>query len=445
MKQFCLALLLMLTLPVAQGATVDGVRIWRAPDHTRLVFDLSAGVEHKVFTLFNPNRVVVDIKNTELLADLDALELAESGIASIRTGVHQKKHLRVVLDLNAQLQPKSFELKPNDKYGNRLVVDLVRATTKQSVQASKPVSTTKTAAQVTSGKRDLIIVIDPGHGGEDPGATGRKKTKEKHVVMAIAKELQKLLEAEPGFKPILTRTGDYYVSLQKRRDKAREVNGDLFISIHADAFTNPSARGASVYALSERGATSTTAKYLADKENSTDIIGGVGGVSLEDKDDILKSVLVDLSMTATLGSSLDLGERVLKYMGQVARLHKHRIEQAGFAVLKSPDIPSILIETGFISNPTEEKNLGSRAYRQKLAKAMFFGVKQYFDMNPQPGTWVAWKKAKGNAYVSYKVERGDTLSEIAKRYRISVAQIRALNNLKNNRIVIGQVLKLPEV
>ncbi|WP_428239675.1 N-acetylmuramoyl-L-alanine amidase [Gynuella sp.] len=424
---------------------VEGIRLWKAPDNTRIVFDLSDSVDHKLFTLTNPNRVVVDLKSSNFKASTNDLDLTESGIASIRTGKHGNDGLRIVLDLTSRLTPKSFVLKPNDQYGHRLVIDLGRPDSNQSIEAPGKVKETRSTAELKDSKRNLIIAIDAGHGGEDPGATGRKKTKEKDVVLAIAKELNSLLKAEPGYQPLMIRTGDYYISLTGRRDKARKNHADLFVSIHADAFTNPSARGASVYALSERGATSATAKYLADKENATDVIGGVGGVSLEGKEEVLKSVLVDLSMSATLSSSIALGHGVLRNLGKMTTLHKTSVEQAGFAVLKSPDVPSILVETGFISNPGEEKNLSSRRYRQKIAKAIFHGITTYFRNNPEPGTYVAWVKNQAGRYKKYTVVKGDTLSDIARKNGISIDQIQALNNLKNNNIRIGQILKLPEV
>lgn len=435
-----LALLALLFSIELMATQVDSIRLWRAPDNTRLVFDLSGSTEYKVFALHNPERIVIDLNSTVLKANLQDLILTNSGISNIRHAVKDQSNLRVVLDLNTSMQMKSFLLAPNQQYSHRLVLDLFAAKT-NNTQSVAPAQT-RTTTQVAKGNRPLIIAIDAGHGGEDPGAIGPSKTKEKHIVLAIAKELYAELKKEPGFSPILIRTDDYYVSLQGRRDKAREQKADLFISIHADAFTNPAARGASVYALSQVGATSATARYLADRENATDIIGGVGGISLENKDDILRSVLVGMSMEYSLSASLEVGEDIIKPLGRVARLHKNTVEQAGFAVLKSPDIPSVLVETGFISNPTEEKNLGSRLYRQKLAHAIATGVKSYFRSNPIPGTWYA--EQKSTEFITHRVASGDTLSDIAARYRISISQIRAINGLTSNSIRIGQLLKIPD-
>lgn len=433
------AILLCSTL--VQAATVNDIRLWTAPDHTRLVLDLSDRVKYRVFTLRNPERVVIDIDNTRLSTRTSLPTLAGSGITSIRTGVQEKINLRVVLDLHRKLTPRSFIARPNKQYGNRLVVDLRRS--KQQKESTKAAHrNNRSKGSSSTDKRDFIVAIDAGHGGEDPGAIGPRKSKEKHVVLAIAKELERLLEKEPHFRPLMIRKGDYYIPLKKRRDIARKNNADLFISIHADAFLRARAHGASVYAVSLEGATTAMAAYLANTENAVD---SIGGIRFEDKDDDLKDMLLDIMITGTLISSLKLGDDVLKHMGRVVKLHRHQVEQAGFAVLKSPNMPSILVETGFISNPREELNLGSRNYRQKLAKQIFLGIKRYGEYNPPPDTWLAWRKNQTMDFISYEVVHGDTLSGIAQKHSTSVAQIRALNKLKGNTILIGQVLKLPRV
>jgi len=292
------------------------------------------------------------------------------------------------------------------------------------------------------GKRDILVGIDAGHGGEDPGAIGPNRIYEKQVVMAISQELKRLVDNEPGFRGVLIRTGDYYIPLRKRTDIAREHRVDLFVSIHADAFKNPAARGASVFALSPGGATSETAGYLAERENRADLIGGVGSVKISDKDRVLASVLLDLSMTATLNSSLDVGKEVLGEMGAIARLHKRHVEQAGFLVLKSPDIPSILVETGFISNPTEARQLADRNYQQRMARAIFAGIKRYFYNSPPLGTWVA-ANGGGGAERVYVIARGDTLSGIAARHNISVDALLRHNSLSSTNIRVGQRIKIP--
>ena len=438
----------LLMIEGALAATqVESVRLWRAPDHTRLVFDLSAGVDHKLFTLSNPSRLVIDIKNARMQASLSALELSKTPIKKVRSAPRNgNKDLRVVLDLSAAIQPKSFMLKKHGDKNDRLVVDLF--------DRSKPVEkTVQKVVQSQSGRRDIVIAIDAGHGGEDPGALGpkfgKRRLREKDVVLAISKQLASMINAEKGYRAELVRTGDYYIPLRKRRDLARKKRADLFVSIHADAFTNPKARGASVFALSRRGATSETARFLAQKENEADLIGGVGSLSLDDKDEVLRGVLVDLSMTATLGSSLQVGDKVLKSMDSVARLHKHQVEQAGFAVLKSPDVPSILVETGFISNPGEAKKLNNSSYRKTLSKAIFKGIKQYFNTVPPAGTYVAYVKNGGDPKVSsgntreHVIARGDTLSGIARRYDVSVKALQKANRLSSSTIRIGQRLVIP--
>jgi N-acetylmuramoyl-L-alanine amidase len=447
LKPYILRFLLIASLFVGQSlsvlaATVDGVRVWRAPDHTRLVFDLSEAVTHQVFPLDNPDRLVIDIENVSLKANTSTLDFSSSPITSLRSGVHGQKNLRIVLDLKKAVQPRSFPLAKNEQYGERLVVDLY----------DHGKETAKTVADVTAenNRRNIIIAIDAGHGGEDPGALGPKRIREKEVVLAISRELKKLFDRTPGYNAVLVRDGDYYIPLRQRTDIAHQKRADMFISIHADAFNKSSAHGASVFALSLRGASSETARYLAGRENRADLIGGAGSVSLGDKDHMLASVLLDLSMTATLSSSLDVGTEVLKSIGGIARLHKKKVEQAGFMVLKSPDIPSILVETGFISNPKEAKQLASRGYQQKMARAIFQGVSRYFSNNLPVGTLLAANKsgagASGHHFSNtYVIARGDTLSAIAVRYNITVKELLHHNGLNSTRIRVGQRLKIPAI
>ncbi|MBQ0718778.1 MAG: N-acetylmuramoyl-L-alanine amidase [Gammaproteobacteria bacterium] len=419
--------------PAATTTNVEGIRLWRAPDHTRLVLDLSAMVEHKVFPLENPERLVIDLKHAALATSSSGLKLANTPIAELRSAKFDQDSLRIVLELKKKINPRSFILARNEQYGDRLVIDLY----------DRDKQTAKTVSDVLAGQkmRDIVIAIDAGHGGEDPGALGPKRLREKNVVLAISRAMQGMIDREVGFRAVMVRDGDYYIPLRKRTDIARKHRADLMISIHADAFNQASANGASVYALSTRSATSETASYLAKRENRADLIGGVGGVSLVDKDKVLAGVLLDLSMTATLESSLDVGSQVLKSVGGVARLHKKRVEQAGFVVLKSPDIPSILIETGFISNPKEARRLSQPAYQQKMAKAIFSGVKRHFQQRPPVGTLLAANKRKSG--VVHVIARGDTLSDIAHRYRVSISDLRRHNRLKSTRIKIGQRIKIP--
>ena len=423
--------------PIAWSAEVDAVRLWRAPDHTRIVLDLSDAAEFKTLTLENPDRLVLDLFDTRLNTALSALPLAETPVAGVRAGIRQGVDLRLVFDLTAQVTVSVFLLPPNESTGHRVVVDLFDAA--NAVAAAAPTPAPVRSVDTLNARRDIIIAIDPGHGGEDPGASGPGGLREKVIVLQIARRLEAQLAKIPGFNPVLIRTGDYYVSLKSRRDQARSLQADLFISIHADAFREPSARGASVYRLSTRGASSTTAQYLADTENEAD---RVGGVQLGEMDPMLAGVLADLSMTGTLTTSLNLGRLILEQIEGVARLHKQQVEQAGFAVLKSPDVPSLLIETGFISNPQEAQRLATPAYQDKMARAIRRGIQSWFARQPPPGTLLAWQREQGGREVT--IAAGDTLSQIAEQFGVSVAEIKSTNGLSRDVIYVGQTLVIPE-
>jgi N-acetylmuramoyl-L-alanine amidase len=421
---------MLLLSEVSYAVEIKDVRLWRAPDHTRVVLDLSGPVKHTIITLSNPDRIVIDISKASIKTDLAAVDLHNSPVKRIRSGVKDKKDLRLVLDLSTAVKPRSFLIKKNKEYGDRLVIDL------QDKKAKKVVKHVEQANQ----RRDIVIAIDAGHGGEDPGAIGPGKLHEKKVVMAIAKELNYLLQQEVGYQPVLIRKGDYYVGLSKRRKIARNAQADLLVSIHADAFKDHRAKGTSVYALSSRGATSATAKFLAEEANNSDL---VGGVSLSDKDDILAGVLTDLSMNASLDASMQIGSRMLKSMDKISRLHSKKVEQASFVVLKSPDIPSVLVESGFISNPAEAKKLNTKSYQRKMARAIFTGIKGHFSDSPPPDTYLAWAKRNRIRSVEYTIARGDTLSDIAQRYKVSVVSIRQQNDLSSSVIKVGQRITIP--
>lgn len=286
-----------------------------------------------------------------------------------------------------------------------------------------------------------MIAIDAGHGGQDPGASGPNGVREKQVVLAISKELKAAIDREPGYRAVLVRTGDYFIPLAQRPAIARRAGADVMLSIHADAFHRVGAHGASVYALSQKRATSETAKYLAERENRSDLIGG--SVALNDKDRVLAQVILDLSMTATLNHSLHLGKQVLTAMGGVNALHKKQVEQAGFVVLKSPDLPSVLVETGFISNPQEARRLADGGHQRRLAGAIFNGVKRHFAVHPPDGTRIAWQQRNGSGR-THVIDRGDTLSTIAERYNTSVNQLLRHNGLDSAVIRVGQTLKIPQ-
>lgn len=427
----------------ASAATeVEGARIWPAPDHTRLVFDTGSAVEHTIFSLEDPSRLVIDMKDASLKARLDKLDLGDSPVKRIRSASRNGNDLRVVLDLSKDVKPRSFLLEPNQQYGHRLVIDLVEEDREslRDMSMNKPI-----VRDDSDGKRDIVVVIDAGHGGEDPGAIGPNGTREKDVVFAMAEKLKEFIDSKPGYEAKLTRTGDYYIDLRRRMLLARKHKADLFVSVHADAFRSPQPSGASVFALSQQGATSETARWLARSENRSDLIGGEGGVTLGDKDDILAGVLLDLSMTASINASVGVGDYILQKLGNVTKLHKRGVEQAAFVVLKSPDIPSILVEAGFISNPGEEKNLMSTAHQRKVARAVFEGIDEYFNALPPPGTLLASEKRQqgGSAASEYQVQRGDTLSGVARRNQVSVEAIKRVNGLTDDVVVVGQTLQIP--
>ena len=349
-------------------ATLTGIRISQsADDHTRVVFDLSAGFEHRLFTLADPYRIVIDLKDTRKSDAIEVDNVSTNLVSGLRSASKNNGRLRVVLDLQAKVRPRSFELRPDGKSGHRLVVDL-HATN----LSPTPVKTNQQERK--KAKKQFVIALDPGHGGRDPGAIGKRGTREKDIALAVARKMKTLINRTSGYRAVLTRDADRYVTLRNRVKKARQAEADIFISLHADSFHKSHVKGASVYALSLRGASSEAARWIAKKENSSDLIGGI---SLDDKDDLIASVLLDLSQTATIQDSLELGSDVLSHLGKVSKLNNRKVQQAGFAVLKAPDMPSILIETAFLSNPSEEKKLRSSKHQQKLAKAVFSGIRKH--------------------------------------------------------------------
>jgi N-acetylmuramoyl-L-alanine amidase len=374
----------------AQALQLSASRLWPSPDYTRITLESTQPVAHKYFTLSNPERLVIDLEGVEAGPALNALAgqlgADDPYVGAIRVGLNRPGVMRVVLELKTAVKPSVFQLQPLDQYGHRLVVDLYPA---QATDAPAnpamglppgPAETPRPAKTgVPQYARLITVAIDAGHGGEDPGAIGANGSHEKDITLALAKKLKQKIDAQENMRAVLIRDGDYFVPLAQRVIKARAVKADLFMSIHADAFIKPHARGSSVFALSENGATSVAARWLAKKENEADL---VGGVNIDVKDPFLKRTLIDLSQTATINDSLKLGHAVLKEIGGVNTLHKPQVEQAGFAVLKSPDIPSILIETAFISNPEEEKHLNDPAYQDQLVDAIVGGVKNYFDTHP---------------------------------------------------------------
>ncbi len=419
----------------ATGTDIEDIRIRLSPERTRLVFDLTSPVEHRVFSLANPDRLVIDFEDILFKADINKLNLKNTPIKQIRLGRRADHKLRVVLDLVEKMRPRSFSLKPAQPYGHRLVIDLYPHLS----QVREPIQQVDRDTRTT---RDVIIAIDAGHGGEDPGAVGWGNLYEKNVVLAISKQLALLFNREPGFTARLIRKGDYSIKLRKRINIAFDHRADFFLSIHADAFRTSKASGASVYALSLGRSTSEAAKWLADKENRADLIGGSGLISLDDHaEPYLPGVLLDMSMDASLATSMDMASFVLQALGQVTKLHKKGVEQARFAVLKSPEIPSILIETGYISNPGEAKKLAQKSHQKKIATAIFTGIKRYVTAHPPEGTRLL-AAIRRNGFFIYTIEQGDTLLTIASRYKISAKKLKELNGLRSDAIRVGQKLKI---
>ena len=439
---------------VAHAAEIKSLRVWAGPESTRVVFDVSGPVDYKLLELNKPDRLVLDIRGSQLGAGFST-PTVKGLLKGLRAGKQGKDDSRVVFDLADGVHPKSFLLPPADKFGYRLVVDLYPA----AAVKSAPV---KSVADVARGKaRSVVVAIDAGHGGDDPGATGASGTHEKTVTLAVARELKKAIDRTPGMTAVLTRDGDYFIPLEQRYLKARKAKADLFVSIHADAFTSSDARGSSVWVLSPRGATNEAARWLADRENRADL---VGGISLDDKDDTLAKVLLDLSQGATMGASNAVAEQVLQSLKRLGPTHRNYVERANFVVLRSPDVPSILVETAFITNPTEESRLTSPSHREKLADAILDGVRGYFRASPPPGTLFAQESQRGKEVAAnadapatarpvpvsgrkstsrYIVRRGETLSAIAAAHGVTRAQLRAANDLANERVRAGEVLEIP--
>jgi len=410
--------------PALAAIQIASARVWPAQDYTRVTIESQAPISSRLLSLKNPERLVLDLDNIEITPELERLAQKigadDPYVKALRIGRFKPGIVRLVFDLKTEVKPQIFSLQPIAEYGHRLVLDIypahpvdpllallidqsppppieaaTTAATPQpatepaapSVMMPPPPAAATTAPAETMAKpetiagthRLLIIAIDPGHGGEDPGAHGRYGTNEKTVTLAIARKLKTMVDADPSMRSMLTRDGDYFVPLGQRVEKARKVHADLFVSIHADAFARSTASGSSVFALSEHGATSSAARWLAKKENEADLIGGV---NLDVPDPYLKMTLTDLSFTAQINDSLKLGKAVLSELGDINDLHHERVEQAGFAVLKAPDVPSILVETAFISNPEEEKKLKDDAYQKQIASAIFAGIKRYFAQNP---------------------------------------------------------------
>jgi N-acetylmuramoyl-L-alanine amidase len=446
------------------AAELNNITLAEQPGKTTLNITINGAFTHQIFTLSNPSRVVLDLKNTNLAMDMRKKGINNSLISQMRSGKLNEQQLRLVFDVRQNVHVRSVPWQSKGRLQG-LHIELIQNSNKVVVARPNPniklpikiatahVKTSQTSpsrilhdtpikvSNSPSNKylRDIVVVLDAGHGGKDPGARGPGNSKEKYVVLAITLKLKQLIDKQPGMRAVLTRSGDYYVGLRQRLDIARKYNGDIFVSIHADAFNNPHSNGASVFALSQGGATSEAARWIAEKENYSEL-GGVNLVGLDDTNGVVRSVLIDLSQTATINASLQIGGRVLSQLNHFTNLHNIKVEQARFMVLKSPDIPSILVETGFISNPREEKNLASSAYQTRLSQAIFQGIKTYFWDNPPRGTRI--EAMTINHF--HIVKKGDTLPAIASRYHVAVKSMQSMNHLNGKTpIRLGQRLVIP--
>lgn len=433
-KRFAQCVILLLTCVFSLSSyaanKLAGVRIWAAPESTRVVFDLSASPQYSHFTLTNPYRVVVDLKGGTTSVNLKKIANNSKIVKGIRISTPPKKGtLRLVIDLTKPVKANLFSLSPTAPYGNRLVVDL------DDSQAVKSKSLT-----VPKKMRDVIVAIDAGHGGDDPGSIGASGVYEKKVVLQIAKKIAAKINATPGMKAVMTRTGDYFVNLNKRSEIARNSKADLLISVHADAFTSPRPKGASVWVLSMRRANSEIGRWLEKKEKHSELLGGAGEIIQNtDNEQYLAMTLLDMSMDRSMAMSHNVAGKVLSNLGKVTQLHKSKPESASFAVLKSPDIPSILVETGFISNAREAKLLTQREHQTNLSNAVYKGVVSYFKAYPPTNSYFA-----SQAQTRHTVRKGESLSVLAQRYRVSMASIKKVNKLKSDGLRIGQKLIIPK-
>ena len=426
-------LLMAFTTASFANNTIEGLRIWPSPNTTRLVFDLADTPTYTYFTLKNPQRLVIDIENTPRNFDFKKVANESKLVKKVRYSTAKNpQSVRVVIELNKKLKKNIFALPPTAPYGNRLVIDL----NDSDSAAQKIVLNSKSTTD-----RDIVIVIDAGHGGEDPGSIGPSGSYEKDVTLGIAKRLESLIGKEKGMKAVMTRAGDYYISPNKRPQLARKHKADMFVSIHADAFTTPVPRGASVWVLSMKRANTELGRWLENTERHSELLGGAAEIIQDTANErYLAQTFLDMSMDHSLTTSYDVSRDMLKHLNNVTTLHKEKPQGASFAVLTSPDIPSILVEMGFISNPQEEKNLNWSRYRQKMAQSLFNGLKQHFKGSPPDGSlWAKWKQENR----THRVRSGESLSLLAQRYNVQISTLKKANNLNTDVVRIGQVLTIP--
>ncbi|KXF80207.1 N-acetylmuramoyl-L-alanine amidase [Enterovibrio coralii] len=428
-------------MSLAWANALENVRVWPAPDETRVVMDMADVPAYSFFTLTKPNRLVVDLKDTSLGMKLPHAVSGSKILTKIRkSSPPEKGTYRLVFELKDKSLPRIFTLAPGGEYGHRLVIDLPHGKAATPPPVAKKPTPTETQAALPFGTDDIIVAIDPGHGGNDPGAIGPRRKYEKHVTLSIARRVAAKINAVPGMKAVLTRNGDYFVDLNKRSEIARRQGAHLLVSIHADGFHKPQPNGASVWVLSRKRANSEIGRWIEKHEEQSNLLGG-GALLDDNQDEYLSRAVLDLQFSNSQKEGYDVAVRVLKEMGKVTKLHKANPEHASLAVLKSPDIPSLLVEAGFITNPQEEKLLLSASHQQKIANAVYKGVLGYFEEFPPDGTLMAARKNG----IKHKVTSGQSLSVIASKYGSSVSAIKAANGLKSNSLRIGQVLTVPNV
>lgn len=434
----------------SERVLITDARVWKSPDGVQLVLGVDGPVSHRLEQAVADGRVVIEFDASRLRTHLNRLDFNGTAVSAAYALERQDGALVIVLDLNRNATAKSILLKPNREYGYRVLVDIetpnstpepvARAVNPPATLPEPPPRSPQSAASSIK-QHEHVIAIDAGHGGEDPGAKGPGGTLEKNVTLDVARRLAALINSAPGMRAVLVREGDYYLKLHKRMALARRFKADAFVSIHADSAPNRAARGSSVYTVSNRGASSTAARWLADRENASDLIGGM---SLDDKDDTLASVLMDLTVTASMDASQRLAAAVLAELGEIGQTHQTQVQHAGFLILKSPDIPSVLVETAFISNPREERLLKDDSFRQKVAIAIFAGLNRYLKTQAPPPVTQYLAALDNSAETRvYRVTKGDTLSKIAVRYQTTVSELRKMNNLRHDRILPGKLLQVP--
>jgi N-acetylmuramoyl-L-alanine amidase len=429
-----LLICLLLSFNLQAQNNIDGLRIWPSPANTRLVFDLSQSPEFSYFILNNPERLVIDIADTSNKFNLSQVDNQSTLVKKLRYSTPKSKNsIRVVIELNKKLETTVFSLPPTSPYNDRLVIDLTD---------DKPAQSIILDAKTASSERDIIVVIDAGHGGEDPGSIGGAGSYEKDVTLSISKYLENLINQEPGMQAIMTRTGDYYISPNKRPEIARKHKADLLVSVHADAFVTPQPSGASVWVLSMSRANTELGRWMENTEQHSELLGGAAEIIQDTASELyLTQALLDMSMDHSLTTSYDLSRDVISQLKGITKMHKTVPQAASLAVLTSPDIASILVETGFISNPNEEKNLNSSKHRQNIAQSIFEGVKKHFKRTPPDGSlWARLKKE----HKTHQVRSGESLSLLAQRYNVDVNQLKKVNNLRTDVVRIGQILTIPQ-